>query len=85
MAFSIFSTDEMLDQYPYRLRLMIRYNLIGGKIQVTYDVTNLEDKKTLPYFIGGHPGFLVLSILMKVIEITILNSRLMKRVLFQNN
>lgn len=57
VTFSIRPTEKMLRAYPYHFHLSITYRLSGKRIQTTYQVTNEETDKTLPYFIGGHPGF----------------------------
>lgn len=56
IQFSIKSDDAMYEQYPYRFKLVISYHLTGKKIRVRYTVIN-EDRKMMPFFIGGHPGF----------------------------
>ena len=50
------SNDETLAQYPFAFRLDASYKVAGGKLTVTYAVTNAGDKD-MPFFIGGHPGF----------------------------
>ncbi|SDJ19907.1 aldose 1-epimerase family protein [Streptococcus equinus] len=57
LAFSIRATDETLANYPYDFELRIVYTLVDKTISVTYQVTNHEKAKAMPYFIGGHPGF----------------------------
>lgn len=57
LAFSIRATDETLANYPYDFELRIVYTLVDKTISVTYQVTNHEKAKPMPYFIGGHPGF----------------------------
>ncbi|WP_165209731.1 aldose 1-epimerase family protein [Streptococcus tangpeifui] len=57
VTFSIRPTEKMLRAYPYHFHLSITYRLSGKRIQTTYQVANEETSKTLPYFIGGHPGF----------------------------
>ncbi|KXT72420.1 LacX protein, plasmid [Streptococcus sp. DD10] len=57
VSFAIESTERMYKNYPYHFRLTICYTLIGKKIRTQYIVTNLESEKTMPYFVGGHPGF----------------------------
>lgn len=46
----------MYKNYPYRFRLTIQYRLEGRKIYTDYLIENLETNKTMPFFIGGHPG-----------------------------
>lgn len=57
VTFSIKATEEMLKAYPYHFELRNRYRLTGKTIRVDYLVTNHETEKTMPYFIGEHPGF----------------------------
>ena len=57
LAFSITPDAEMLANYPYNFELKIIYTLIGKTIKTSYQVTNRETEKVMPYFIGGHPGF----------------------------
>ena len=57
LAFSITPDAEMLANYPYDFELKIIYTLTGKTIKTSYQVTNRETEKAMPYFIGGHPGF----------------------------
>lgn len=57
VVFSIRSDQDMYANYPYHFELKLVYTLIGSTIRTEYQVTNLEPEKTMPYFIGGHPGF----------------------------
>lgn len=56
IAFAIESDMGMLEQYPYPFRLTQIYSLDGPKIEVVYRVENTGNE-TMPYQIGGHPGF----------------------------
>lgn len=44
------------EQYPFAFTLQIIYSLHEKTLQVTYRVENW-DSKTMPFGIGGHPGF----------------------------
>lgn len=44
------------EQYPFAFALRITYALQDKTLQVTYHVEN-RDSKTMPFGIGGHPGF----------------------------
>lgn len=44
------------EQYPFAFTLLITYALQEKSLQVTYRVEN-RDSKTIPFGIGGHPGF----------------------------
>lgn len=57
VAFSLTPDSDMLANYPYDFELKIIYTLIEKTIKVTYQVSNRESEKRMPYFIGGHPGF----------------------------
>ncbi|WP_322150184.1 aldose 1-epimerase family protein [Paratractidigestivibacter sp.] len=50
------SNPETLKQYPFPFRLDATYKVVGGKLTVSYAVTNTGDED-MPFFIGGHPGF----------------------------
>ena len=56
ITFSIKSTEEMENAYPYSFELQICYTLRGSRIRVEYIVKN-TGKETMPFQIGGHPGF----------------------------
>lgn len=45
-----------LVQYPFDFRFRIQYRLCGSTLNVTYQVHNLG-QNTMPFGIGGHPGF----------------------------
>ena len=44
--------------YPFDFQLDITYRLAGEKVEVTYAVRN-RSEETMPFGIGGHPGFKV--------------------------
>ena len=44
------------EQYPFAFTLRITYALQDKTLQVSYRVEN-RDSKTMPFGIGGHPGF----------------------------
>lgn len=50
------ATAETKTQYPFDFYLQITYALEGSALSVTYCVRN-QDEKTLPFGVGGHPGF----------------------------
>ncbi len=50
--------EGTLAQYPYHFCYEIEYSLEESRIAVTYRVIN-EDRKTMYFGIGGHPGFRV--------------------------
>lgn len=56
ILFEIESNEEMEKQYPYQFKLGILYTLEGKKITTKYIIQN-KTKETMPFQIGGHPGF----------------------------
>ena len=50
------ATAETKTQYPFDFSLQITYALEESTLSVTYSVKNM-DEKTLPFGVGGHPGF----------------------------
>lgn len=57
VTFAIEDDEEMYENYPYHFRLEITYTVTGKTIRTQYKVYNKELEKSMPYFIGGHPGF----------------------------
>ncbi|RJX45823.1 aldose 1-epimerase family protein [Streptococcus agalactiae] len=57
VSFTITPNEYMLENYPYQFELKIIYTLNDKTIRTEYQVTNHEDNKKMPFFIGGHPGF----------------------------
>lgn len=58
LVLSLSSSIVTLVQYPFDFSLEITYQLKGSTVEITYQVCNL-DIKTMPFGIGGHPGFRV--------------------------
>jgi galactose mutarotase-like enzyme len=56
LVYSLKSSDETLKSYPYKFELKISYTLLKNKIEVKYQVCNLDDKK-IWFSIGAHPAF----------------------------
>jgi galactose mutarotase-like enzyme len=54
--FQIKSNVQTKSQYPFDFILNIKYELIGNQLLVAYTVVNQSDE-SLPFSIGGHPGF----------------------------
>ena len=50
------SNEETKAVYPFDFTLVAHYSLLGSEIKFSATVTN-EDKKTMPYMFGWHPGF----------------------------
>lgn len=57
VLFTITPNQSTVANYPYDFELKIVYTLNGKTIRTEYQVTNHEDVKKMPFFIGGHPGF----------------------------
>lgn len=56
LVFTLTSNQETLEEYPYRFDLSIGYFLKGKKVEVEYEVKNIDTKNIL-FSIGAHPGF----------------------------
>lgn len=50
------STDATLLNYPFAFSLLITYTLRENTVDIAYEVRN-EGANTMPFGIGGHPGF----------------------------
>ena len=50
------STPQTYAQYPFEFSLWITYTLCENTLYISYRVENLNNK-TMPFGIGGHPGF----------------------------
>lgn len=50
------SRAETLEQYPFAFLLQIVYTLRENTVDISYQVQNLS-RHTMPFGIGGHPGF----------------------------
>lgn len=53
---ALYSSDFTLKHYPFAFKLSVIYSVNDNKLNVTYNVKNI-DKKTIYFSIGGHPGF----------------------------
>ena len=49
---------QTLRQYPFHFAFSVRYALEGATLAVTYRVEN-RSQRTMPFGLGGHPGFRV--------------------------
>lgn len=56
LSLELSSSPETLVQYPFDFRLQIQYSLRENTVDVTYRVHN-SGSDTMPFGIGGHPGF----------------------------
>ena len=52
------STEQTRAQYPFGFSFRITYALEGNAVAVTYQVNN-RGEETMPFAVGGHPGFRV--------------------------
>lgn len=55
-TFSLLSTKETKEIYPYDFELQICYSLKGNKLNIDYKVIN-NNESTMPFSIGAHPAF----------------------------
>lgn len=52
------SNEKTLAQYPIDFTFRVIFRLNGGTLEITYHVEN-HSETTMPFSIGGHPGFKV--------------------------
>lgn len=57
VTLKISSDDATKSRYPYDFELEVTYSIVGNKLNVSCTVTN-TGSGDMPFFIGGHPGFL---------------------------
>ena len=57
-VFLLTDSEETFKVYPFRFELRAGYYLRDSTLQIRYEVLNLSDE-TMPFGIGGHPGFCV--------------------------
>lgn len=55
-TFSVHSTPESKEKYPYDFEFQVKYSLCGKTLTTSYTVIN-KDNEPMPYFVGAHPGF----------------------------
>jgi galactose mutarotase-like enzyme len=55
-TFSLKSTDETLQKYPFDFELHLIYTLENNSLKIEYKVFNTNDKK-MSFSIGAHPAF----------------------------
>lgn len=56
IGFSIESNMETRQAFPYDFKVITHYALLEKGVKVTYEVLN-TGTETMPFFVGGHPGF----------------------------
>ena len=52
------SNEETLKLYPFAFAFLVHYRLVGAAVEITYQVQN-RSTETMPFGVGGHPGFKV--------------------------
>lgn len=57
VTLKISSNDETKTKYPFDFAFAVTYALSGNKLSVTMNVKNTGNED-MPFFVGGHPGFL---------------------------
>ena len=57
VTLKISSNDETKAKYPFDFAFAVTYALSGNKLSVTMNVKNTGNED-MPFFVGGHPGFL---------------------------
>ncbi|GAB5052866.1 aldose 1-epimerase family protein [Pediococcus ethanolidurans] len=50
------ASPKTKEYYPFDFTLQVDYKLVGNQLLTKYSVTN-NDKTTMPYALGSHPGF----------------------------
>lgn len=56
LSFRLDSDGETQKMYPFSFSLTVSYTLNGREIKTAFSVKNTGDR-TMPFAIGGHPGF----------------------------
>jgi galactose mutarotase-like enzyme len=56
MVFSLKSSGQTREAYPFLFEFLIAYRLEENKLHISYEVIN-RDTKTIYFAIGGHPAF----------------------------
>ena len=84
LIMSLSSNEETKKQYPRDFTFEAVYELVENTLKVTYRVKN-EDRKTMYFGLGGHPGFnvpLADSLSFEDYELTFSEESTPKRVVF---
>lgn len=56
ITFSLSDNAQTLCAYPWHFSCQVCYRLTGNRLDVTFSLENRDDA-TIPFAIGGHPGF----------------------------
>ena len=59
LIFSLESSKEIVQLYPFLFKLQIIYTLNDSRLKVEYKVENLSEDKTMYFSLGAHPAFKV--------------------------
>jgi len=59
LIYSLESSSETLQLYPFVFKLQIIYTLQNNSLHVEYKVENLSDVETMYFSLGAHPAFKV--------------------------
>ncbi len=57
VTLKICSNEETLKKYPYSFELTVKYTICGNTLNVSCTADN-KGTEDMPFFIGGHPGFI---------------------------
>lgn len=57
-VFTLESTEEMKERYPFDWSLTMIYTLTDNQLKIEYYITNKDDKAPMYFSLGGHPGFM---------------------------
>lgn len=58
LVLELHTNDKIIQQYPFDFTFRVIYHLIGNTLEISYHVEN-HSPYTMPFGIGGHPGFMV--------------------------
>ena len=56
LVLELTDNEETRKQYPFKFSLRVIYQIVGNTLEITYQVEN-RNGETMPFGIGGHPGF----------------------------
>ena len=59
IALQTTSTPETLLQYPFAFRFTVEYRLVGASLEFLFQIENKDERPTMPFSLGTHPGFRV--------------------------
>lgn len=56
LTLELTDSEKTRKQYPFMFSLRVIYRIVKNTLEITYQVEN-RGKETMPFGIGGHPGF----------------------------